>query len=291
MRTSFQWIEPGGAAVWDLASNGILPLWGFTGLHAAPVRIARRQIAGQPGAVVEAVEDDVRSFAIPVILEAPSEDEFRPFVEAWARRLDPTRGPGQLVCTNPGVSVRAISCYCVDGLRFTESEDLREPGAVETVLEFEAPDPYWYDVLPSVVQWRPGGTGGKWFDPPAKSLLPLSLGPSTVLGTQTIEVASAKPVWPRWTILGPGTTVRVANVTTGRQWVWSGTIGVGEELVVDTAPLAGTVTLEGANAFDGLTAWDLWPLMPGRNELDVTVAGSGTDTRVRAEWRNAYNGP
>jgi hypothetical protein len=273
----FEWVDTDGA-IWDLKANGLQPTWGMVGAHAPPVRVVRSVVAGQPGALLDSVEHDVRPFSLPVTFVADDELDFRVQVGAWARRMDPARGPGTLRFHRDDGTFRDLTCICIAGFAFTEGEGNRGPGWVDTVLEFEADEPYWRGS--GLIESWPvvDDVPAKWFVPGVKGILPIKLNPSTIIGDSTIDLACDVAVYPVWVITGPGSLVTLTNTTTGRTLTWSGTIDADGLLVIDTRPGHGTVTLDDANAFDGLTAWDMWPFEPGVNHLDLTVTDSDPDT-------------
>lgn len=86
---------------------------------------------------------------------------------------------------------------------------------------------------------------------------------------------------------GEGFTVR--NDTTQRQFRINYAIGVGDEIVIDTANK--TVMLNGTyNIYSALEGY-FWELIPGTNRI-FFIADSGADenTLLTLQWRDAYNG-
>lgn len=297
VREEFSWVDVDGI-VYPFEPQGILLKWGPAGFQAGPKRVSRRALAGQPGALLDAVEDDVRAFAVPCLIESVfGEAGFYGTIEEWAYRMDPTRGPGKLLCSVPGLSARTMDCLYLGGFDFAETEEARTDATIETVLEFEsAGEPYWVDIFPQRLAWRTGGDPPEWFG--RDWFGGLWFGSDDVIGTQTVTVNSHKPTPPVWEIEGPATTITATHTETGDQWEWDGTeyganLLAGETLTIDIG--AGTVVHEAAsvqtNAFAGLTKWNLWSLAPGAaNTIDVVVAGSSSETVVRLEWLNRHNG-
>jgi Phage tail protein len=288
----WEWTDADGMT-WDFLDGGLLPTWGPRGLHGGPIRVARQVVSGRPGAQLLAVDHDVRDITIPVELECPDgEADFRDFVNQWAFRMSPARGLGKLRFRRTGGMVREASAICVGGFDFTESEESRTPGVQVTNLEFELYD-LWEG--PSTSKSWPVGsvTPGIWFDGATKGILPINLNPSTVIGESTVNVAGHLPAYPFWIIRGPGTSVTLTNNSypVPRTLAWTGTIASGELLMIDAAGYNG-VTNNSVPAFDGLTAWDFWPLKPGMNSLSLLVSGSTEgETLANASWRPKYLGP
>lgn len=92
---------------------------------------------------------------------------------------------------------------------------------------------------------------------------------------------------PIFTIHGPGTLFRVINQDTGEEFTITQTLTDAEELVVNVKEK--TVTFDGnliMNSFDG----DWWHLVPGENCIGFIVSGSGANTLLTVNWRDAYIG-
>jgi hypothetical protein len=163
------------------------------------------------------------------------------------------------------------------------------------VLAFEADDPYWYDVLETTQSWGLGGTIPKWFDPgTSKRILPVQLAASSLGGGGTsalaIDVDGQVQTWPTWTLYGAAATVVVDNETTGKSFALDAGLAAGDVLELDTRPGIKTVLKNGAAAFSLLTAWDLFPLVPGDNAINVTITGADANTELVAAWRPAWLG-
>jgi len=92
---------------------------------------------------------------------------------------------------------------------------------------------------------------------------------------------------PIFTIHGPGTSFRVRNQTTSEEFTITETLLSSESLIVNIKNK--TVIFNGnsiLNSFDG----DFWQLMTGNKRIDFFVEGSGANTLLTINWRDAYNG-
>lgn len=108
---------------------------------------------------------------------------------------------------------------------------------------------------------------------------------------QTITNSGDAETWPVFYINGPITNPELLNNTTGLSWVLTYTLGVGEQMVVDsnkrTVKLGGT-----ANRYSSYAAnlpynkW--WSLVPGANDIHLLSTDVGTGASVQIQWRHAW---
>jgi len=186
-----------------------------------------------------------------------------------------------LQVTKNDASVRQLQrCFYVGGL-----DEKAWINGMESVISFDALDPYWYDPTAVEVTFSSGETPSMLFFP----LPPLYLAPSAVFAEQSVVNPGAE-AWPIWTISGPGSSISLINQTTGRKVMWTGTLMIDDELEIDTRPLHKTVRLNGENAWDSvpISYADLWPLAAGPNALMVTIANSTGDTSAVLSYNPRY---
>jgi hypothetical protein len=192
-----------------------------------------------------------------------------------------TAGEGRLRVTRNDATVRELKrCYFRGGLG--------EKGwiqAIETVLSFDALDPYWYEPTATSINFNAAGGGTMPFFP----IFPLQLDVSQVLDRKTVANPGAA-CWPIWVITGPGNTLSLKNITTGRDLVWNGSLSIADTLVIDTSPLKKTIRLNGVNAWNNVPGSDadLWPLIAGNNDVLVTVGDATADTLVQLAFVPRY---
>lgn len=290
MAETWAWIDANGdsfsMSTFDL---GMEIIEGVTGRGIPPIRRTRILAAGQPGSRLQDVEHDMRTLATPVLLRASNESDRLTLIRDWSRRFDPDRGIGQLRLVAADDSERLLNAIYADGFELVEDATERYPGCQAAVLTFESDDPYFYDTGAQDQSFGSTGTATPWFLDPSKSILPVSLSSSALLGTTTLTIAGDVKTWPTWTVDGPGTDLVVRNDTSGREFRWGGTLGIGEQLIIDTRPAIKSVLSDaGVNLFGGLTAWDLWPLVPGGNDLIITLAGTNGDSQVTVAYTDRY---
>lgn len=222
--------------------------------------------------VMSAYRQEKRPLDLPFLFKAAAETTLLANIRTMLDVL--TAGEGVLKVTRNDAVVRQLQrCYYKDGLR--EKGWLQ---AIETVLSFDSLDPYWYDPTPTSEVFTVSLTSLTTFFP----FFPLVLTASSIIERKNVTNPGA-PVWPVWTIVGPGENPTITNHTTGESITLVKTLIAGDVLVIDTSPLAKTVILNGANAYQYLTAAStLFSLAHGVNDLSVQmnlfVAGTSTGT-------------
>ena len=119
-------------------------------------------------------------------------------------------------------------------------------------------------------------------------LLPISLQGASSFGDVIITNDGQADAYPVWTITGPGTPT-VNNNTTGRSWSWDVALNPGQVIVVDTMPGQQSAIDQGT----GLSVWsdlvtnsprDLWPLIRGDNDVNISVSGASAATSVAMSY-------
>lgn len=91
---------------------------------------------------------------------------------------------------------------------------------------------------------------------------------------QSVDVAGTECACPTITMFGPSTDPRVANLTTGEEVRFNGTLGPGQVVVIDGAE--GTATIDGVTSAAHLVTGDLpFCLPPGLNTLRMTAFSGG----------------
>lgn len=154
------------------------------------------------------------------------------------------------------------------------------PTSTAFSLSLTAPDPYKYDpnVTPVFttlaaaaggLDWATGG-GLPW---------PLVWGTSTSDGTCTLTNIGTAPAWPTFTISGPSDSgfLTVPSITctdTGQVIAYSGTLAVGDQLVIDTNEATRSVLLNGsADVWSGLVVSE-WFQVPAGGQITLQFQGS-----------------
>lgn len=213
---------------------------------------------------------------------------------ALARWVDPTVGPCRLIVDRGDGRPREVAVHYSSGFESISMRD-RDRARAYVPLVFVAHDPYWqalHDVEYDILRQEFAGNEPTPWDGPQAWDAPRPWDGFNASGLQEfpVDLVGDVEAWPRWRFVGPASQVRVVNVTTGREWEFTGGVGTGRELVVDSRPGVRRVTLADVNAWDGVTEEStLWPLVPGRNWIGVRVQNwVGGQTQMLLSWRPRY---
>lgn len=289
LRTFEGWTWYGAdGSVFDLTryTQGFQVTRGVTGIFGPPITIKRLTRPGLPGAVTTDVRHEVAEITIPCHTTGTSRSAVQQLLETFATSTDPTEGEGLLQHTRLDGSVRSIYCRFVGGLG-SASDAARGPVAAILPLVFQADDPYWLGAVHtqgfvggSSPSWFNMGTTGAWF--------PIPLGSSTILGDVEIDNVGTKEAYPVWTIIGPGTSPYVENTDTGERFSFDGLeLATGELLRINTEDKT-VQQADGANRFQDLSEYDLWPLGKGVNNVHIQLTGSTAASYVSVAYQDRY---
>lgn len=87
-------------------------------------------------------------------------------------------------------------------------------------------------------------------------------------GDTAVRIDSSTQVYPIWTIVGPATNPKLANLTTGQSIAYQGTVGPDQTLEIDM--LNHTANMNGTNLVQNVSG--LWlSFAPGMNEVNFTT--------------------
>lgn len=293
MPETLTWVEADGTSTVMNNTNGCKPLREVKGRFAAPHRITEDQIPLVAGTRLRAIVPDARTLTLPVLFQSTTDTALRASFRLWLQRFDPARGVGRLQCTGPGGDTREHFFYVTDGLDIDEAQGLTAGGIIKTAMTLHGPWPYWQDTSDTAITWS-GGAPTTFFP-----IFPVRLSNSTVFSNQVVVVGSDQgtETWPVWVINGPGSNVSLRNVTTNRSLNWGGVLGPGESVTIDTRPAElapitnkSVIKNDGSNVFGNLTSFDLWPLLPGTQSVQVEMDSSTSSSSVSMRWRSQYLG-
>lgn len=107
--------------------------------------------------------------------------------------------------------------------------------------------------------------------------------PSIVNNPGTVDA------YPIWKIVGPGSTLTLDNVRTGRKLLLSLTtpLGSGEVATID-ARNSTALLQDGTNLYRYLTLDDFWPLEPGSNTVRAALAGAAAGSQIILTYYPRY---
>lgn len=285
------YVDPDGGA-WYLTDLGLSKGYictGIAGVSGIPVSFATiplltggalpQMYISQPGAVVlgiyaEAMGGDVNSYM--KLLDS--------IAFAFSNDRDGLIEPGFLQVQRQDGTTRQLQVFAVDGTAVPTDEGV---GWSTYAISLQAPDPFWYDLIPQSIQYVLSGQAAGILP-----ILPIALGSSSVFGADTVANDGGAEAYPVWTIVGPGLPV-IQNATTGRQFSFTAALTSGQIFQVDTRP--GRQSAVDVNA--GVSVWsqiiqntprDLWALARGDNDIFITMGGAGPASSVTLSWTRRW---
>ena len=275
----------------DLSMSSGYVCTGITGIEGLPVSLQTIPLLDgtatpsiyipQPGAIT-----------IGILVGRPAsddEDDYYGILDRVARAFFHRRNeqpkPGWLQIQRPDGTIRQIAVYTTSGANTPEV-------AVDNYSSFsftmQTLDPYWQDLLPQSLVYNLSVAPG------ILPLLPIQLSGATVIGASTVVNGGNGQAWPTWTITGPGTPT-LQNLSSGRQWSLNTSIPPGNVVQVVTKPgqqVAVNMTTS-TNIWDQLvlggTLSNLWALMSGPNQVNISMLGATPNTSVGLTWMNRWN--
>lgn len=277
MSETFEWIDADGASL--TISGPTVTTYQVdmpaSGRYMPKIRVQADGVPGQPGGRLRRADHDVRDFVLPLSVAAVSESNLRTLLRDLMYRMDPTRGQGKIRVTSPVGDQREITCLYAAGLEGDEKEDVTGPQFQAFPLAFTAYDPYWYDV--SAISETFTTSAVAVFFP----IFPLRLTASQLVVDDSVTNNGDVDAWPVWTITGPGSSIKLVNLTTG-QYIYFPDVALGndETIVIDTRPNIKSVLLgDGTNMYPELDpASFLWSLRKGANAIRLEMTGANYAT-------------
>lgn len=261
---------------------------GTTGLWAPSYEVTAERYAGIDGTTVQAIRAAESQPTLGLFIRADSKQAFRQKARALVHALRPKAGIGRLTVTTDWGDSRSLACYCVGGLEGDMAPGVLGPGPHwRMVLKFYAPSPWW-EGAEQEVAFTLGDALNVFFPIP-----PVRPAGSLVAGQFTVDLSDTdSPTYPRWTVTGPGSTLVLENVTTGRAIQVNATLAADEVLVIDTRPGFQSVQLTDGTNLMGSLASDpaLWPLVEGVNTVSVSLASATAASRIQGTFRPRYSG-
>jgi hypothetical protein len=281
------WFDPYGVE-WPLTdispSRGFFTRTDISGWGARPYELVTDPVAAG-GDQVRFVRAQSARITWPLHIYGESHTEFvARFAAVRAAFMSTlwTGQPGTLRVTRPSGSAREIDAYCEGGFSGEAGENWYSANPVITLF---CPDGYWRDT--TVLHEQRAYTPGADFFAPFPTI-----SSGQILGRVPIVNPGEVPAWPSWNITGPATVVTARNWTTGMAWTLSYTLAAGETATVNTMPrptARGPLGQNLVGAFNWPDAF-LWPLLPGGNDVEFTVAGAGTGTAIELVYQARYEG-
>lgn len=151
------------------------------------------------------------------------------------------------------------------------------------------PDPWWRGEE-SIRTWSQAGTPTDFFP-----ITPVRLAPSRVFGQDVIVTVNGdNQAYPEFEMEGPFTEVVATHVDTGRTWTLTANVLADQTVMVHTDPRYGALAPR-VQSPTGSSWWskldppyDLWPLPPGAQTINLEIAGTDTGTKVTMRVPSLY---
>ncbi|MFI7608779.1 phage distal tail protein [Micromonospora sp. NPDC049366] len=282
-------------ATWTTPDGDTIDL---TGPHTVHGWLTRPQIAGWGANPVTIVTDPLARGGVSVRHQRAEPrrltwplhvygDTHMEFVERYRRlmrafTMTKYRGPGLLTITRPDGGARAIECLLEDGFGGEPGENLRFANPTLTLF---CPDGYWRDTEVQFVRREYVSTTKSYLNPYR------TVSSAQVLGESTINNPGDIATWPSWRITGPATELVATNRTTGESFTLTYTLLAGEVATITITPDRALVRGPAGQNLVGSLNWpgaSLWALLPGVNDVNFEVNGSGLGSQVELSYYPRY---
>lgn len=280
------WTDPAGT-VWNLTDIspdlGWFTTQGPGGWGATPIELVTDPIA-RGGEQLRYIRVHPRTITWPLHVWGDTHQEFVERYRQLLRAFTSTthrQAPGILTIARPNGKKRQIYAYYKEGFE-------GEPGEnwlfANPVLNLWCPDGYWTDTEDTQIS-RSQPIASNFFSPF------ITVGSSRVLGDTQIDNPGEVEAWPRWVVTGPMTKLTATNITSGQRFALTYPLTAGQQITITTQrPMVrgpGDVNLTG---YLDWPAAVLWPLLPGTNQVNFSVDGAETATRIDMGFRARYEG-
>lgn len=277
----------------DAAGINVAP--GAKGLGMPGFSINTDKLPYAPGGRARRISTPPTTIDIPLTIEAATATALETLLDNLAGWVLPGTenddAPSTITfrVTATDGSSRELSAVCTGGL---DDDDLLTAFGTtwqDTVLSLVVPDPYWSDIVDTVVTFSSTPpASASWFP-----YYPYNLAPTSVFSTQDITLGGQIEAWPVWTIIGPCSQPALRNLTTGDVFAIDTTVAAGDSITVDTRPIHKSVRrADGTNLWPQVVAGSvMWPLSVGLNsvrvELSETTLATSTSLTYRRRWARA----
>lgn len=266
---------------------------GVDGLDMPEVSVEVDRSAGMWGGLSRDLDVPPREVFLPLTVEAGSLSEFLAERDAFDRLVSPfTLDPVRLTVRRPDGVTRWVEGHASGPSRaWPRGQFFAPSGRLSFGLTLTCDDPWWHGE-PITKSWGSSAGGGQFFP-----IFPVQVMTDRILGgPTTVEVTGDVAAWPRWTIIGPASSITIRHIESGRRWIAEGNLTSTGTLVVDTDPrVAMTTGMQVTNGAGTINNWDwlrspfdLWPLPPGEQTVTIEVLPAATSTSVQLELIPLY---
>lgn len=280
------WTDPDGQ-VWQLTDISPELGWftrpGPGGWGANPIELVTDPIAAG-GEQVRYIRVQPRTITWPLHIWGETHQQFVERYRQVLRAFTSTthrQAPGILTISRPDGTNRMIYAYYKEGFDGEVGENWL---SANPVINLWCPDGYWTDTTDTTIS-RSQPVASNFFSPF------ITVGSSQVLGDTTIVNPGEISAWPRWTVTGPMTKLTATNITLGQRFALTYSLSAGQQVQITTQrPMVrgpGDINLAGSLDWPSAV---LWPLLPGANQVNFSIDGAGTNSRIDMGFRARYEG-
>lgn len=266
---------------------GVAALMGLGGLLMPPVGLNDRELPIREGAQLLGARIRARDFEIPLLVEMETHAGLVNRHEELLSWLDPLRGPIRIRVRRPDATYREIEATYLGGLEGAETGANGVDNWWRGVASFRAHAPYWTDIEDTALTYTLDPSVGTWFP----LTFPYYLAASQVIATDIVWNTGTAEAYPRWTFTGPGTTPTVRNLTTDHQFGLAVTLGVGDRVIIEMAPLTENPVRDanGNNLYAYRTVGSTpWSLRVGTNTVQIEMANATSASSVEMAYRRRW---
>lgn len=174
--------------------------------------------------------------------------------------------------------------------------DAQKWAAAKLALDFEAPDPSFYDPTQILSNFHVASGG----DLAVPIMFPIKFGSSIVSKGQTISYQGTWRTYPTVTLTGPMTNPIIDNLTLPARLALTYTLSAGSTITIDLSPGAKSVTLDDGTDLIGVLTDDsdigTWrfetdPHAPGGdNSIKVQASGLTSASLIALSWYRRFMG-
>lgn len=267
--------------------TGAVVLEGTEGLSDPPVDIPDLEVPTWDGGAVTDPIYKPREIFFRMHVSDKTHEESQARIQKLRNITNNRRyGLTTLSCVTSGNQVRWIQGQrVVSGADTDWTPQYHDKDWRSLAVTLKCADPWWKGDLLSY-SWV-NTAGNEWFP-----ILPVILSPLTVIGDDLpVFMPGDAPAYPVWEITGPLTEIKVVHADTAAEWRLAITLTAGQKVTVDTDPrnlrvLGPTGSSVWANLIPPY--YDMFPLLPGNNTIQVTLTGSTAASSIKMNVRPRY---
>lgn len=206
-----------------------------------------------PGEVVTNIRATPKPIVLPLVVRGDSETGLDADLAVLSKILNPSTGPCQILYRRADGTQREITATYLSGAERILTGDMNRVRHSELTLTFRAHNPFWRQV--DLTNGESTGNFNNGYFADQNQL--------TVTNVGDINV------WPEWRLTGPLQNIQLANISTGQVFRIHASIATGDEIRIVTNPNERGIWLNNNVQWTVLdpTLSDLWPLLPGVNQL------------------------